>query len=30
MEKGWRNIKESIHVLTTKFDILGKLECPVS
>jgi hypothetical protein len=29
MKKGRRNIKESIHVLTIKFNILGKLECPV-
>ena len=28
IEKG-RNIKEPTHVLTTKFDILGKTECPV-
>jgi hypothetical protein len=25
-----KNIKEPTHVLTTKFDILGKPECPVS
>jgi hypothetical protein len=30
MEKGRRNIKEPTHVLTTKFDILEKPECPVS
>jgi hypothetical protein len=30
MEKGRRNIKDSTHVLTTKFDIVRKLECPVS
>jgi hypothetical protein len=29
MFEAWRNIKESIHVLTTKFDILRKPECPV-
>jgi hypothetical protein len=29
MKKGRRNIKEPTHVLTAKFDILGKLECPI-
>jgi hypothetical protein len=29
MEKGRRNLKEPTHVLTDKFDILGKPECPI-
>jgi hypothetical protein len=29
MKKGRKNIKESIHVLTTKFNILEKSECHV-
>jgi hypothetical protein len=29
MEKVRRNIKEPTHVLTTNFDAMGKLECPV-
>jgi hypothetical protein len=30
MKNRRKNIKELIHVLTTKFDIMEKLECPVS
>jgi hypothetical protein len=29
MEKGMKDIKEPTHVLTTEFDIMEKLECPV-
>jgi hypothetical protein len=29
MKKGRRDIKETTHVLTTKFDILKKSECHV-
>jgi hypothetical protein len=29
MEKERRNFKVTTHVLTTKYDILGKLECPI-
>jgi hypothetical protein len=29
MEKGGKDIKEPTHVLMTKFDSLGKLECHV-
>jgi hypothetical protein len=29
MKKGRKDIKESTHVLTIKFDILVKLECPI-